>query len=183
MSTYFSTRQFHFWINGTLKLLIMSTMRQVFGILLITLISFNCSPTQNDKSVKNDTDKSPIKFLTEFYNSYNSIWVDASKDSYQKEIEAMVEKYCTEKLYKEFMKYWEYGHDLITDDYGACKESLSSLKIVKNPTKENYYSISYNVLLYPVPSRPELTEISFNVILLKENDNYKIDEIISNIEH
>ena len=157
----------------------MKLFRKVLGIILILLANFSCGQTLNE-------DNSNIEMLTNFYNSYNAIFATEPPLHHEildKKLDSLVSIYCTVKLQNEARKYWDYGHDIMTDDYGACKESLSSLKIVKNHSKENFYSISYNVFLYPVPNRPELKEISFNVALLKENDSYKIDEIVSNIEH
>ncbi|WP_152552890.1 hypothetical protein [Schleiferia thermophila] len=128
----------------------------------------------NGCNAQTDKDDKPILMLKDFYTAYSKVifkFEDSSK------VDSLLEKYCTPQLREKAKKYLEYGHDLLTDDWGFSEESLTSLIVVKG-AKENEYTVSYIVDTYPVaPNKPVKKQVVLFITVVKEGENYKIDSI------
>ena len=127
---------------------------------------------------KNIVNEQPILILKEFYTAYSNIWsIPSSKNStnqFNKKIDSLTEKYCTTQLKKEVNRYLEDGHDLMTNDWGISKESINSLKIVKDKNND-IYLVEYVVNSYPIsPNTPVKKQVILRIKLVKKNNNYKI---------
>lgn len=143
-----------------LKILVLSSM---------ILIGNGCN-AQTGKSDK------AISMLKEFYTAYSKV---SLKIEDLPKVDSLQEKYCTPQLRKEAKKYLEDGHDLLTDDWGMSKESLTSMTVVKD-TKEYTYVVSYIVDSYPVaPDKPVKKKVVLQVTVIKEGENFKIDSVDS----
>jgi uncharacterized protein YcfL len=136
---------------------------------IILLVGSGCNAQTNVN------DKQEIFMLKEFYTSYSTVSLRIEDF---KKIDSLQEMYCTSKLRKEAKKYLADGYDLLTDDWGISKESLTSLEITKDSTKESTYVVSYNVDSYPVaPDKPVKKHVKLYVTVVKEGENYKLDSI------
>ncbi|WP_423129758.1 hypothetical protein [Gaoshiqia sp. Z1-71] len=117
--------------------------------------------------------------LREFYTNYSKIWaikpVPLPKDHYII-IDSLQEKYCTQKLRKEAKEWFEDGHDFLTNDWGIDVESLETMTIIKDTTKENTYIVSYIVDSYPVtPDNPVKKQVVLYVTVAKEGESCRLD--------
>lgn len=144
-------------------------------ILKFLALSFMILVGNGCNAQTNVNDKQSIFMLKEFYTAYSKVSLrieDLPK------VDSLQEKYCTLQLRKEAKKYLEDGHDLLTDDWGISKESLTSMGITKDSTKENTYVVSYIVDSYPVaPDKPVKKQVKLYVTVIKEGESYKIDSV------
>jgi len=123
----------------------------------------------------NVNDKQAISMLKKFYTAYSNVSLRI-EDLHK--VDSLQEKYCTPQLRKEAKEYLQDGHDLLTDDWGISKESLTSMKIIKEPTKENIYVVSYIVDSYPVaPDKPVKKQVNLYITVVKEVESYKIASV------
>lgn len=124
-----------------------------------------------------NNDSRIILMLKEFYTAYSEI---SFRSEDIPKVDSLQEKYCTSQLRKEAKRYLQDGHDLLTDDWGISKESLSSMKITKDPAKEKTYIVSYIVDSYPVaPDKPVKKQVVLHITVVKEDELYKIDSVNS----
>jgi len=123
-----------------------------------------------------------ISMLKEFYIAHSFIWSippsSISPNDFDKKLDSLTGKYCTPQLRKEAKEYLQDGHDLLTDDWGISKESLTSMKITKESTQENTYVVSYIVDSYPVaPDKPVKKQVTLHVTVVKEGEIYSIASV------
>jgi len=121
-----------------------------------------------------------IKMLKEFYIVYNKVLSDAPSINYMliNKIDSLQCKYCTKKLRNELRserKEFGFGFDpLIKDEYA---EVLNMLKVTKDSTRSNVYIVSY---CYPTENasyKPINKTVTFHVLMMKEDGNFKIDSV------
>jgi len=120
-------------------------------------------------------DKQPLSMLYEFYTSYSGLGFGVE---YKHKADSLHQIYCTPQLTKQAKELLQYDHELLTDDWGITNESLASLKITKDHTKENTYVVSYILDTYPVsPAIPVRKRIYYLVTVIREGETYKIASV------
>jgi hypothetical protein len=148
-----------------------------FITILVFMINTGCAHSQSK-------DEQIISVLKEFYIAYNAIWENATSykpEDFEEKVFSLQQKYCSNKLQSEIKKYYEtykLEHDLLTNDFGGTNsEKLkSTLTIVKDTTKENSYIVSY-VIEIKAHSAPREDKNVIHLTVIKEGENYKIDEV------
>ena len=96
------------------------------------------------------------------------------------ELDSLYQVYCTNDLRGELKElFHEQGldHDIFTDDFGTDDESMKTLTVTKDLTKANSYIVSYWVNTEDPSNRPIKEKVLINLVLKKENDTYKINEV------
>ena len=152
----------------------MKNILYVFVLAVMFTANISCAQSLNEE-------KQIISMLREFYTAHTTIWesfLALSPDEFENKLDSLQEIYCTKRVRIESKKYRKLGHDLLTNDFGTSIEKLkSTLKIVRDTTKENTYIVSY-VIEIGYPSKPREEEHFIHLVVIKENDSYKIDEIL-----
>ena len=135
----------------------------------------------NGCDAQNNTNDNHITMLKEFYIVYCKLWafkpVPPPNELYIK-LDSLQEKYCSQKVRTEAKEWFDDGHDLFTNDWGIGVESLSTMTIVRDTTKENTYVVSYIVDSFPEsPNKPEKKRVSLYVGIINEGESYRINSV------
>ncbi|MCD6661158.1 MAG: hypothetical protein LT105_13425 [Lentimicrobium sp.] len=142
--------------------------------IFILFSSTGCVHSQNDE-------KQVEVMLRDFYIAYHNAFAKKSSPNVLiNELDSLHQVYCTHSLRSELKKlFQEQGldHDVFTNDYGTDDESINTLTITKDLTKVNSYFVSY-IANTEDPSNKIIKEkVVINLLITKENDKYKIDEV------
>ena len=152
----------------------MKNILYVFVIAVMFTANISCAQSPNK-------DKQIISMLKEFYIAHNTVWESMrtlSPDEFNNKLDSLQEIYCTKRVIIESKKYHKLGFDLLSNNFITSIEKLkSTLKIVRDTTKENTYIVSYIAEIRDpsVPPRDHENIIHLNVV--KENESYKIDKV------
>ena len=119
--------------------------------------------------------------LKDFYTAYHDAWAKKSAPNIlMNELDSLHQIYCTNKLRHELKGLFQdqgLDHDIFTNDYGTDDESIKTLTITKDLTKANSYIVSYMVSTEDPSNKIIKERVVINLLLKKENDTYKIDEV------
>ena len=152
----------------------MKNILYVFVVVVMFTANISCAQSPNE-------DKQIISMLKEFYTAHTTVWesmLNLSPVEFNNKLDSLQEIYCTKRLRIESKKYHKLGFDLLSNNFITTIEKLkSTLKIVRDATKENIYVVSY-VIEIGYPSKPREEEHFIHLVVIKENDSYKIDEKI-----
>lgn len=136
--------------------------------------SSGCFHSQNDE-------KQVEAMLKDFYTAYHKAWLKKSNPNVlMNELDSLHQIYCTYSLRVELKKlFQEQGldHDIFTNDYGTNDESMKTLTITKDLTKVNGYIVSFMVNTEDPSNKIIKEKVVVNLLLKKENDIYKINEV------
>ena len=147
----------------------MKTIIYLFMNCIALLSNYNYAYTQNFVA-----NKQALQMLKEFYSARSTVKFivkdSARWDSIQK-------KYCTQKLIKKAKEWYDDGHDLFTNDWGIDIESLKTMTILKDSTKENTYAVLYIVNFQVSPNKREKKKVTLHVGVVEESENYKITSV------
>lgn len=142
----------------------------IYFIISSTLLTHcNCVNAQN-----NAVNKTELQMLKQFY-TLRGIIKFIEKDSAK--WNSIQKTYCTQKLRKEAKEWYDDGHDLFTNDLGIDNESLKTLTIIKDSTKQNSYIVSYIVNFHVSPNEWEKKKVILHVVVVKDSDSYKIASV------
>jgi len=137
------------------------------------MIGFNCCAQKTDNGVE--------ETLKDFYSSIHYLWVNTNDPAELLfKLDSVNQLYCTIDLRNEIKQSYERNgldFDIFTNNYGFDEESINTLSITKEPTKDNIYLISYFTNTYD-PSNKRVTErVMVTLEVVKINGNYKIKEV------
>lgn len=137
----------------------------VMALLIVGFISGNgMGIAAGDQS----SDDPIIKMLTNFYTGYlteiSRIPEDADK------IEWIKKEYCTADLLNKLNEQ-ELDYDPFTNAQDIDNNLLKNLIINKDTESDNLYAVSY-------PDSYSKNQIIIKLKVIKENDSYKIDDIL-----
>lgn len=146
----------------------------IANILLLSNIS--CISAQ-------DEEKQVSSMLVEFYVAYNTVSANCGLDILKTKLDSLQQKYCTQKFIKELKKFYEIhglDHDILIND--VYTEDIESLKISvsKDNTRKNAYYVSYIAVVTGMGNRKTNEKVQIHVTVVKEDGNYKIDNVIDN---
>ena len=138
-----------------------------FTFILFALIIFSSLELKsNNLQYKSNGDEIK-KMLIEFYTSYiienSKMPVDNDKINFIKR------KYCTDNLIRKVKKQ-ELDYDPILNAQDCDREWIKTLSVLKDSKKKNVYKISFKGVYN------EKCNI-VNVLVVKENNIYKIDNV------
>ena len=159
-------------------------MRTILSLIALSLLFNSCTWTQTAQN--NTQDEQAVSMLKEFYIAHSNIWsmfrTDIPLKVVGEKLDSLAEKYCTLQLRIEAKKYLENGgFDVLTDERGISKESLTSMEITKDITKKNIYIVSY-YHMQSSPAKLVKCHVFLYVKVVKEDYVYKIDSVTSRIE-
>jgi hypothetical protein len=145
---------------------------------VILLFASSCVSAQN-----NSTEKQVENMLLEFYSKLfyihenSTITSSVPPDMVHRKLDSLIRIYCSSKLRNEAKKIMDdgYGHDLLTKDYVG--DSNENLKVEKDRGNENEFNVSFVVTYSDAPGGPIKKHVVLHVILIKEKDGYKIDDV------
>ena len=143
-------------------------MKTIIYFLIISnalLTNCNCANAQNQPA---------LQMLKKFYTARSSVKFIEKDSAKWNSIQKI---YCTQKIRKEAKEWYDDGHDLFTNDLGIDIESLKTLTIIKDPTKENNYVVSYIVNFHVSPNEWEKKKVTLHVCVVKEDESYKIASV------
>jgi hypothetical protein len=129
------------------------------------------------------SDEPAVEMLKAFYTAYNTAWATATLKTEQdarvliKKLDSLQTKYCTIKLrreLKELFKKEGLDHDLLINDEGTDIPHLKTLKIVKDESKADAYTVSYVDHTLSPSNKPIDKTVIIHVAVAKENGSYKI---------
>jgi len=152
-------------------------MKKIFLVFLF-VTSALVSEAQNSPS-----DEQAMQMLKAFYIAYNTAWAttklktDQDAHTFIKKLDSLQTKYCTTKLKKELKELFKkegLDHDLLINDEYTDVTHLKTLKIVKDPSKANMYTVSYIDHTLSPAYKPIDKTVTVNVTVAKENGTYKI---------
>ena len=158
-------------------------MKDILYIFVLAIMfTANISCAQSPKE-----EKQIISMLREFYTAHTTLWTSPlalsrfestlSRFKFDNKLDSLQEIYCTKRVRIESKKYRKLGFDLLSNDFTTSIEKLkSTLKIVRDTTKENTYIVSY-IIEIGYPSKPREEEHFIHLVVVKENDSYKIGEL------
>jgi hypothetical protein len=132
------------------------------------------------KAQNNAGDKQAVQMLKEFYIAYNTAWSTTPVKDYRllsKKLDSLQRKYCTiwlRKQLKELAKGEGADHDLLTNDEYTNVEHLKTLKIIKDPSKANAYTVSYIDHTMSPAYKPIDKTVIIHVTVAKESGSFKI---------
>jgi hypothetical protein len=143
---------------------------RIFTLGCILFVSYGCNAQKSEE-------ETIVKMLKEFYIEYSGIWSipssDISPENFDKKLDSLSRKFCTQQLRKEAKEYLENGYDLFTNERGISNTSLSTLTITSS-LKKYVYVVSYE-LNSSIESKIE--KVFFNVTVVKEGENFKISSV------
>ena len=154
----------------------MKDILYVFVVGVMFTANISCAQSPNEE-------KQIISMLKEFYTAHITLWESLrtllSKVEFDNKLDSLQEIYCTKRVRIESKKYHKLGYDLLSNDFITSIEKLkSTLKIVRDTTKENTYIVSYIAEIRDPSVPPRDHENIIHLTVVKENDSYKIDEIL-----
>jgi Tfp pilus assembly protein PilN len=128
--------------------------------------------TRVDKKPQSNTDEEQVvNMLTDFYTGYITIIAKGPMD-YEDKLIALKEKCCTKKLLDKVAE--DFKNELDYDPFINAQDSdvawLKTLSVVKEPQKENTYSVSYR--------SNDTTKVVIHLRVIKQDDLFKIDGIL-----
>ena len=146
------------------------------------VISNTCICREEAQNSYSDTEA--VTMLKAFYIVYNTAWSTSNLKTEQgahafiKKLDSLQTEYCTIKLRKGLNKLFKkegLDHDLLTNDEFTDIAHLKTLKIVKDESKTNAYTVSYvdHATLSPA-YKPIDNTVIIHVTVAKENGRYKI---------
>jgi len=143
----------------------------------ILLLCSGCNAQNNDDLI--------VAMLKEFYTSYNILWSkNIQPDNLIKQKDSLQQKYCTKEFQKELKKIFEVhglDHDvLINDVYSEYIESLKTMSITKDKTKENTYLVTYDAIVTGIDYKKIIQKVQIFVVVVKEDGAFKIDNVLDN---
>jgi len=175
-------------------------MKNSFIFTAATLLLFSCNNvqsrnnnTQDSNNVKeqhidnmqgNDVqeqnvDATIIDMLHDFYTAYAKIWSEGTAKDFnvvKSQCDSLATIYCTNKMRlsaKEALN--DVGVDVLTGELWIDNESLKSMKITKDSTKNDCYIVSYNTIESPMSSEPPVMyNVTLYVDVVKVDEQYKI---------
>lgn len=127
---------------------------------VMSILYFNHAQAQS-----NHSDKQVLAMLKEFYTGYIT---EVANGTAQKQLLQLQKKYCTTKLLNKIPKLIEQSDaDPFLKAQDSNVELLKTLTVEKDLQKDDHYIVSY------------LTDhkIVINLIVIKLNNNYKIDSL------
>lgn len=131
-----------------------------------------------------DEEKQIVSMLNEFYYAYNSVCLESGLDVLWVRLDSLHQKYCTKNFRKELnSQYKIHGLDhniLINDVYTEEIESLKSISILKDNTRENTYLVTYNAIVTGIDYKKINQKVQISVVVVKEDGNFKIDNVLDN---
>lgn len=146
---------------------------------LFCLVSLNNSFSQQPAKA---LDSQSITMLKECYTAYNTAWA-TTKDGFVliKKLDSLKEKYCTialrKKLLAEF-KVHGLDHDEFIDDQETDLAHLPTLNVVKDPTKQNGYIVSYDAEIeVGADNKKVIKKILIHVTVANEGGELKIASV------
>lgn len=139
----------------------------LFGMHLMLFFNF-CN------AQKSEDNKEGIFTLKEFYTAYSKF---RFRVEYIPSIDSLFKKYCTSRLQKDAKKYMQYGHDLLTNDWGINSEDIQTLVIRKDISRDNRYIITYTTFLDNPDGILQKKDVVLYVTLIKEGKTYNIDSV------
>ncbi|MBS4013175.1 MAG: hypothetical protein KGZ97_05365 [Bacteroidetes bacterium] len=147
----------------------------IYCLAIFILLSSNgCVHSQNDE-------KQIETMLKDFYTAYHNAWAKKSTPNVlMNELDSLYQVYCTNSLRSELEKLFHkkgFDHDIFTNDYGTDDESMKTMTITKDLSKVDSYIVSYIVNTEDPSNRPIKKNVVVNLLLKKEKDTYKINEV------
>jgi hypothetical protein len=145
-------------------------MKYTFIFTVATLLLLSCNNAQKrndtqgdsiaqeqiDSVQKNDLqepniDAKNIVMIRNFYTAYAEIWTDVRTTNFNTftiKRDSLATIYCTDKLRLD-AKNADLGYDLLTDNWPIDINSLETMKIIKDSTKNECYTVLYKANIYP----------------------------------
>ena len=131
-----------------------------------------------------DEEKQAISMLNEFYVAYNRVSAESELDVLKARLDSLQQKYCTKRLQKELNKIFEVhglDHDVLLNDvYTEDIESLKTMSITKDKTRENTYLVTYDAVVTGIDYKKINQKVQIYVVVVKEDGNFKIDNVLDN---
>jgi hypothetical protein len=144
------------------------------GIPIILFLTFSsCVYSQSHEKQVED-------MLLQFYTAHQKVWEKKNPSTVLNELDSLYQVYCTTNLSLELNKlFQEQGldHDIFTNDYGMDEESLETLAIAKDSSRDHAYLVSYSVNSEDPSNKPLKIEVIIHLSVTKENGNFKISEV------
>jgi hypothetical protein len=116
-------------------------MRKLLYVLLTCLVVLGCTSYSNAQST-GTSDKEAIKMLKDCYTAYNATWATRKGNTFQKKLDSLQQKYCTDQL-KRKLKNMAPDFDLLAYNAYTDVAHLKTLTVIKNPEEEDSYLVSY----------------------------------------
>lgn len=152
-------------------------MKSLLSFLIVTIIlisSMSYTHAQNN-------DKGIIEMLRNFYVAYNRVWSsDYDNLILVNKLDSLQQKYCTKGLQQKLKKLYKtdgLDHDVMINDIYTDIESIKSILIIKDLTKDNSYIISYPASIEDASNNKISATVTIHVIVKKINDLYKIESV------
>jgi hypothetical protein len=123
------------------------------------------------KPQSNADEEQVVNMLTDFYTGYITIIAKGPMD-FEDKLIALKEKCCTKKLLDKVAE--DFKNELDYDPFINAQDSdvawLKTLSVVKEPQKENTYSVSYR--------SNDTTKVVIHLRVIKQDSSFKIDGIL-----
>lgn len=155
-------------------------MRKTLVLIIANILmlgNINCVRAQNQE-------KQIVSMLKEFYIAYNTAWAKCGFDVLKTQLDSLQQKYCSQSFRKELKRQFDMhglDHDiLINDVYTEDIESLKTISVTKDNTKQNAYYVSYTAVVTGMGNRRTNERVQIHVIVVKENGKFKIDNVLNN---
>jgi hypothetical protein len=131
-----------------------------------------------------DEEKQVISMLEEFYVAYNTVSANSGLDILKPKLDSLQKKYCTKRFQKELKKIFEVhglDHDVLLNDvYTEDIESLKTMSITKDKTRDNTYLIIYDAVVTGIDYKKKIQKVQIFVVVAKEDGVFKIDNVLDN---
>ena len=143
--------------------------KKLFYYLVFIFFFMNINNYRNAQAQNDSSSSQIIAMLNTFYEKYIAMIAKEPPKLYADKMDSILKKRCTKNLLR-FIKYFKYDYDPIIKAQDADIECLKTLTIKKEINESNKYIVSYF-------DNYTKTEITINLIIVKEKESYKIDSI------
>lgn len=152
-------------------------MKNKFKIIMtIVTILYCCTDIAHSQS---KAEREQVNMITKFYTALNTVCSDNQRNQHvvKSACDSVITKYCTQEIRQEAMQWLDAKGESVSNYWKIDKESLKTMKIVKDTIIPNTYLVSYYTKKSNLNDNHENQKTSLKVTIKKEGRNYKIDGV------
>lgn len=152
-------------------------MKNKFKILMtIVTILYCCTDIAHSQ---NKAEREQVNMITKFYTALNTVCSDNQKNQHvvKSACDSVITKYCTQGIRQEAMQWLDAKGESVSNYWKMDKESLKTMKIVKDTIDSNMYLVSYYTNMSNSKSNSDKQKVNLKITVKKEGKNYKIDGV------